>query len=145
MNFMDAIRVSSSGLTVQRVRMNVIAGNLANINTTQTAQGGPYRKKDVLLEVSAAGRSFEQNLQKEIQGQMNEVQVADIFEDPRPPLTQFNPHHPDADENGFVAMPNINLTEEMVNLMEATRSYEANVTVIKASKDMALKALEIGR
>ena len=145
MNFFDALRLSSSGLAAQRLRMNVVTSNLANINTTRTRQGGPYRRKDVVFAGQALTQSFRDTLRSRMKGQLSEVKVAKIIEDPRPSHTKYDPHHPDADEKGFIKTPNINLMEEMVNMLSATRSYEANVTAIKATKDMALKALEIGQ
>ena len=145
MNFFDALRVSSSGLTAQRIRMNLAANNLANINTTKTAEGGPYRRKDVVFANQPLEKSFGDTLRSGMTGKLSEVRVVGIIDDPRPPHTKHDPQHPDADEKGYVKTPNINLMEEMVNMISATRSYEANVTAIKASKDMALKALEIGK
>ena len=145
MNFFDALRVSSSGLSAQRIRMNLAANNLANINTTKTAEGGPYRRKDVVFASQPLEKTFGDTLESQMTGKLSEVRVAGIIEDPRPFHSIHDPQHPDADENGYVKTPNINLMEEMVNMISATRSYEANVTAIKASKDMALKALEIGK
>ena len=145
MNFLDALRVSSSGLTAQRIRMNLAANNLANINTTKTPEGGPYRRKDVVFASQPLEKSFGDTLNSRMTGKLSEVRVAGIIDDPRPPHMKHDPQHPDADENGYVKTPNIKLMEEMVNMISATRSYEANVTAIKATKDMALKALEIGK
>ena len=145
MNFFNALRVSSSGLTAQRVRMNLAANNLANINTTKTPEGGPYRRKDVVFASQPLEKSFGDTLNSRMTGKLSEVRVAGIIDDPRPPHEKHDPQHPDADENGYVKTPNIKLMEEMVNMLSATRSYEANVTAIKATKDMALKALEIGK
>ena len=145
MNFFDALRVSSSGLAAQRIRMNLAANNLANINTTKTPEGGPYRRKDVVFASQPLEKSFGDTLGSQMTGKLSEVRVVGIIDDPRPPHTKHDPQHPDADEKGYVKTPNINLMEEMVNMISATRSYEANVTAIKASKDMALKALEIGK
>jgi len=145
MNFLDALHISSSGLTAQRLRMNLISGNLANINTTRTQQGGPYKRKDAVFAAHTDHQSFGNILKSQMTGKSSEVKVVGIIDDPRPPQLKYDPQHPDADKNGYVAMPNINLIEEMVNMMSATRSYEANVTAVKATKNMALKALEIGR
>jgi flagellar basal-body rod protein FlgC len=145
MDFFDALHISSSGLSAQRLRLNLISANLANMNTTRTKSGGPYRRKDPVFAAQPPAASFGEMLadrQKEI---LKEVKVIGIVEDMSPPIIRYDPHHPDADKNGYVALPNINVMEEMVNMISATRSYEANVTAIKAAKDMALKALEIGR
>ena len=145
MDFFDAFHTSASGLTAQRLRMNLISSNLANINTTRTRQGGPYKKKQAVFAAQPVRKSFKDILASRHAAASIEVKVIDIIEDHSAPLKKYDPHHPDADDQGFVAMPNINVMEEMVDLISATRSYEANITAIKASKSMALKALEIGR
>jgi flagellar basal-body rod protein FlgC len=145
MDYLNAFRISASGMTAQRLRMNVATSNLANINTTRTRDGGPYRRKDVIFESQPLPGSFKSALQSSISRKLSGVKVAGIIEDPRPPVSKYDPQHPDADNKGYIQVPRINLMEEMVNMMSATRSYEANVTAIKATKDMALKALEIGR
>lgn len=141
MGILDAINVSASGLTAQRTRINVISGNLANVSTTRTPEGGPYKRKDVVFESRPAGETFGQVLNEQVQ----KVGISEIVEDATPPRMQYDPSHPDANAQGYVAMPNINLVEEMVNLLAATRSYEANVTALNSSKDMAMRALEIGK
>jgi flagellar basal-body rod protein FlgC len=145
MNFLDALRIGASGLSAQRLRMNVTSSNLANINTTRTPGGGPYRRKDVVFAGKPLNPSFKSILNQRLGKPISEVRVKEIVEDPRQPHTKYNPSHPDADEKGYVKTPNINLMEEMANMISASRSYEANATAIKATKDMALKALEIGR
>ncbi len=145
MDFFDALHISSSGLTAQRLRMNLIAANLANMNTTRTKAGGPYRRKDPVFAAQAPAASFREMLGVRQRELLKEVAVVGIVEDSRPPIKKHDPTHPDADENGYVSMPNINLMEEMVNMISATRSYEANVTAIQSAKAMALKALEIGQ
>jgi flagellar basal-body rod protein FlgC len=125
--------------------MNVISSNLANINTTRTPEGGPYQRKDLIFAACPAKRLFEDVLSRRQDTRLSGVKVAGIVNDPREPLLRFDPQHPDANRDGYVAMPNINLIEEMVNMMSAARSYEANVAAINASKKMAGKALEIGR
>ena len=151
MDFFDALHISSTGLSAQRLRMNLISANLANINTTRTKAGGPYRRKDPVFAALAPSRSqsheasFREMLGNRQKEHLKEVAVVGIVEDSRPPIKKYDPMHPDADGNGYVAMPNINLMEEMVNMISATRSYEASVTAIKSAKDMALKALEIGQ
>jgi flagellar basal-body rod protein FlgC len=145
MDFFNALQISSSGLSAQRLRMNLISANLANVNTTHTQAGGPYRRKDPVFAAQASGSSFREILRNRQNEFLKEVAVVGIVEDSRPPLEKYDPTHPDADANGYVAMPNINLMEEMVDMMSATRSYEAGVTAIQSAKDMALKALEIGQ
>ncbi len=147
MDFFDSLHISSTGLSAQRLRMNLISANLANINTTRTQDGGPYRRKDPVFaaRVPAQNASFREMLANRRNAQLKEVAVVEIVEDSRPPIKRYDPTHPDADLNGYVAMPNINLMEEMVNMISATRSYEASVTAIKSAKDMALQALEIGQ
>jgi flagellar basal-body rod protein FlgC len=145
MDTFDAMHISSSGLSAQRMRMNLISANLANANTTRTPEGGPYRRKEVVFESKARASSFRDMLRARQGPQAAEVRAVKVFDDPRPPVTKYDPGHPDADELGYVRLPNVNMMEEMVNMISATRSYEANVTAIKAAKDMALKALEIGK
>lgn len=145
MNFIDALHTSASGLTAQRLRMNVVSSNLANSNTTRTAEGGPYKKKNIVFASQPLRTDFQNMVQSHLKGKLTEVKVVGIVDDPRPPILKYDPQHPDADKNGNVNMPNINLIEEMVNMMSATRSYEANVTAVNATKKMAMKALEIGK
>jgi flagellar basal-body rod protein FlgC len=145
MDFFDALRISSSGLAAQRLRMNLISANLANMNTTRTKAGGPYRRKDPVFAAQAPAASFREMLGMRRRELLKEVAVVGIVEDSRSPIKKHDPTHPDADENGYVSMPNINLMEEMVNMISATRSYEASVTAIQSAKTMALKALEIGQ
>jgi flagellar basal-body rod protein FlgC len=144
MNFIDALRISASGLTSQRLRMNVVSSNLANSNTTRTPEGGPYRRKDVVFSSQPVQNSFQDMMRSQISSKLSEVKVVEIVTDPKPPVLKYDPRHPDADEKGFVRLPNINTIEEMVNMMSAARSYEANVTAVKATKNMAKKALKIG-
>ncbi len=129
----------------QRIRMNVISSNLANIQTTRTPQGGPYRRRDVVFAAVPLSSSFEEILRNSLNKGLSEVRVVDVVIDGRSPKMIYAPNHPDADRSGYVAMPNVNVIEEMVNMLSATRSYEANVTAIQAAKGMVLKALEIGR
>lgn len=144
MDFGTGFRISSSGMNAQRTRMNTISSNIANINTLNTPEGGPYRRKDVVLEALPEAKSFSQMLLTDPNKSVNRVQVTDIHVDNGAPLMKFEPDHPNADENGYVAYPNINLMEEMANMIQATRAYEANVTALNATKDMAMSALNIG-
>ena len=146
MDFFTAMDVSSSALTAERTRMNLISSNLANVNTTRTPEGGPYKRKDAIFATTQTqpgsfGAALEKASQKAPQG----VEVVQIVEDQNPPRLQYDPTHPDADAQGYVALPNVNVVEEMADMIAATRTYEANVTAVQAAKSMALKTLEIGR
>jgi len=143
MDIFDSFKISSSALKAQSTRLNTISSNLANIETTSTPEGGPYKKKSVYFQSKPL--SFKDQLNSNMQKATQGVEVIKIVEDEEPPRQVYDPSHPDADENGYVSMPNVNLMEEMVDMMSATRSYQANVTSIKMAKRMALKALEIGR
>lgn len=140
MNFLRMLETSAGGLNAQRIRMNLISSNMANVNTTRTEDGGPYKRKDAVFEAIHKNK-FEDTLNMFL----DDVHVKEIVEDQRPAIMKFDPGHPDANENGYVAMPNVNIVEEMVNMISASRSYEANVSAIKATKDMAYAALEIGK
>ena len=145
-DFLSGLRISSSGMTAQRTRMNTISSNIANINTTKTPEGGPYRRKDVVFEAMPDGKTFGDIVGvNDPQKDLSRVQVTDIVYDKKGPLMKYEPGNPDANDDGYVAYPNINLMEEMTNMIQATRSYEANVQAVQATKDMALSALEIGR
>lgn len=146
MGFLDALRASASGLSAQRTRMKLIAGNLANINTTRTPEGGPYRRREPVFSAESPSEgSFKNMLRKHQDGETMGVRTVNVVQDGRDPILKYEPDHPDANDDGFVALPNISVTEEMVNLVSASRSYEANVAAIKATKNMVTKALEIGR
>jgi flagellar basal-body rod protein FlgC len=144
MDFGTGFRISSSGMNAQRVRMNTISSNIANINTLNTPEGGPYRRKDVVMEAMPEAKSFGEMLLTDPNKSLNSVLVTDIHQDTKGPLLKYEPDHPNADENGMVAYPNINLMEEMANMIQATRAYEANVSALNATKDMAMAALNIG-
>ena len=145
MDFLTALKISSSALSSQRLRIDVIASNLANVNTTRTAEGGPYKRRDVVFAAQPVTTDFGRTLDAENERQLKKVEVIDITVDGRPPKLVYDPHHPEADDSGYVALPNINVIEEMVNILSATRSYEANVAVVNATKSMVNKTLEIGR
>lgn len=145
-DFLSGFRVASSGMSAQRLRLNTIASNIANINTTQSPEGGPYRRKDVVFESQPDVKNFGDILSaRSPQSEIQKVFVTDVISDTSAPLMKFEPNHPDANPDGFVAYPNINLMEEMTNMIQATRAYEANVSALQAAKDMALSSLEIGR
>jgi flagellar basal-body rod protein FlgC len=143
MDILNTFRISGSALSAQSMRLNTISSNLANVETTSTPEGGPYKKKSVYFQ--SAPLSFQEQLDGNMKKGLQGVQVTKITEDTTPPRKVFNPSHPDAQEDGYVEMPNISVLEEMVDMMSATRSYQANVTSIKMAKRMAMKALEIGR
>jgi len=144
MDFLTAMQVGASGLTAQRQRMDAIASNLANIETTRTPEGGPYRRKDVVFSALPLS-DFAKTLNDALAGEVRQVKITQVVEDQSPPTMVFNPSHPDANAEGYVAMPNINLMEEMVNLINATRSFEANVQSVNAAKSMAMRAIDLGR
>ena len=146
MNFLTAMETSSSGMAAQRFRINIISANIANAQTTRTPEGGPYRRRQVIFAALPAPRTFEEVLRAEVKpGDPLHVKVLGVAVDQRPPILKYDPAHADSNEEGYVAMPNINPLEEMVNIMLATRSYEANVAAFNAAKNMALRALDIGR
>ena len=148
MAFLGSFDISASGMSAQRVRMDIAAEDIANMDTTRTESGGPYRRKNVLLE-SYSDTSFAQAMEnaargKGITSRHAGVRVSGIVEDDREAKKVYNPDHPDADADGYVTMPNVDVLKETVDSMSATRSYEANVTALNAIKLMAQKALEIG-
>jgi flagellar basal-body rod protein FlgC len=145
MDFFSSMNVSSSALAAERTRMNLISSNLANANATRTPEGGPYKRKDAVFSATPLAGSFNRALDGAAAQQVRKVDVAEIVEDQNPPRLQYEPGHPDADPQGYVAMPNVNVVEEMADMIGATRAYEANVTAVQAAKSMALKTLEIGR
>lgn len=171
MNLLNAIKIGASGLTAERTRLNVASMNLANANVTRTIDGGPYVPRSVVFtstpvnddseglsastsQVGLAGSaglgagpkklSFEDSL-KNVEARLHEVKVTEVKEDKFPFKEVYDPAHPDADERGIVRLPNVNVMEQMVDIMSASRAYEAGVTSINTAKTMAMKALEIGR
>jgi flagellar basal-body rod protein FlgC len=140
MSLITALRINASGLTAQRQRVEVSSSNLSNSETTRTAEGGAYRRKDVVFQTSTFGQTFEAAA-----GGSEGVEVTDIVKDMRPFDRRFEPGHPDADGEGYVDYPNVNSMEEMANLVSAARSYEANLAAMNIVKSMISKTLEIGR
>jgi flagellar basal-body rod protein FlgC len=128
---MDCFDISASGLSAQRARLDVIAANLANVETTRTPSGGPYRRRQPIFASRGSNPGG--------------VEMIGTVPDPREPRRVHQPGHPDADAEGFVAYPNVNVVEEMVDLVSATRSYEANAAAFNAAKSMVLQALDLGR
>ena len=139
MNIFTTFDISASALKAQRTRLNTISSNMANVETTSTPEGGPYKKKSVYFQSQPI--SFKDQFDKSLNG----VKVTKIISDESEPKKIYDPSHPDAAEDGYVAMPNVSILKEITDMASATRSYEANATVIKSAKLMALTALEIGR
>lgn len=144
MSFFSSMDISASALTAQRQRLDIISENIANIDTTRTGSGGPYRRKMVVLRPNEQD-SFRRVLRSKLKEQKGGVHVAEIVEDERASKPVYDPEHPDADENGYVQMPNVELIKETIDAMSASRSYDANVTVFNTMKLMAQKALEVGK
>ncbi|MFH1759831.1 MAG: flagellar basal body rod protein FlgC [bacterium] len=165
MGIFSGLNISATGLRAQRVRQNIIASNIANAETTRTNEGGPYRKKTVIFEQDPSQRDFLMLFGKQrLDGALkrkehmripkpdfpynnekigNGVKINGIHEDENQPRMVYEPEHPDADAAGYVAKPNVNIVQEMVDMISATRAYEANVTALSATKGMLMKALEI--
>ena len=161
MDYLNALNISGSGMTAQKLRMDIMAQNIANSDVTRTQAGGPYRRRLVVLQSINEG-DFKRELTRQASGRgaakrvtpgvgrdppvnAGGVKVARIFEDQSDLVPVYDPTHPDADEDGYVFMPNVNRTEELINMMAATRAYSANVTMFNATKSMIGSALQIGR
>lgn len=149
MSMFSAFNISASGLTAQRYRMDVISENVANASTTRTGDGTPYRRKVVTFEEKGGQTSFSRVLGKAAysHGYTGQgVKVTGVYEDYSTEMNMvYDPSHPDADENGYVSYPNVNIVTEMTNLIDASRAYEANATALNASKSIALQGLQIGK
>ncbi len=147
MGFFNSLNTSASALTAQRLRMDTISQNIANANTTRTENGTPYRRKIVVFEEKSSSAPFSDYLTSASKNMLSGggVRVARIVEDQSPLKRVYDPSNPDADKDGYVQMPNVDIVTEMVNMISATRSYEANITAINDTKSMALKSLEIGK
>jgi len=149
MDLTDSLAVSVSALDAHRHRLNVIASNLANAQSTKTSTGGPYRRRDVVFQAAPVSSAFQRAFSQVSKGggryALDGVKVARVIEDQKPGQTVYDPRHPDADKKGFVTMPNVNVMEEMVNMIGASRAYEANVQAVNATRTMWNRALEIGR
>lgn len=143
MSIFNSMKINASGLTLERLKMDVISTNIANVNTTRTEDGGPYSRKEVIFEESLL------NARSSITGKMERksfgVRVTEIAEDNENYKVLYDPSHPDADEDGYVLAPNVNMVDEMIALLNTQRSYEANVTALNASKSILKKALEISK
>ena len=142
---MTALDIGASGLSAERTSINIISMNLANVNTTRTPEGGPYRRKSVQLVATEVDSPFSKEMQTALDKELRGVRVQNIATDTRPFKMVYEPGHPDADADGMVKYPDINVVEEMVSLMTAQRGYEANVTTMETVKSMYNKALEIGK
>ncbi len=147
MSIFSSFDINSSGMTAQRYRMDIISENVANANTTRTEDGTPYVRKVVTFEQKGDQTTFSRVLNSERTSYSGQgVSVSGVYEDQSTDMSMvYDPSHPDADENGYVTYPNVNIVTEMTNLIDASRSYEANATAFSASKSMALKGLEIGQ
>lgn len=147
MSFFDSLNVSASALTAQRLRMDVLSENIANVDTTRGNDGQPYKRKIVMFQERSDDRPFtaffNNAMNKSVAGRG--VRATRIIEDDRPGSKVYEPSHPDADEDGYVEKPNVNVVEEMVNMISASRSYEANVTSMNITKAMMAKTLEISK
>jgi flagellar basal-body rod protein FlgC len=141
MSFFTSLRVNGSALAAERLRVDLASANLANANSTRTAEGGPYRRRDPILQAVPLSGSFG----SEIERAVRMVSVRRIVIDQRPPREVFNPSHPDADGQGIVRLPNVQMVEETVNLMNASRAYEANLVAISISREMAERAMRMGK
>lgn len=143
MSIFNAMKINASGLTLERLKIDTISSNIANVNTTRTTEGGPYKRKEVLFE-EMVSKSYNAATKKEERISKG-VKVTQIYEEQSNLQRVYQPEHPDADLEGYVTMPNVNLLDEMVSLMEAQRTYEANATALKASKSILNKAIEISK
>jgi flagellar basal-body rod protein FlgC len=145
MSVMNGMNISASGMSAQRLRLDIISQNIANVNTTRDENGNVYRRKTVVFSEKDV-TPFGNILMKTAGNSGNGVKVTQISEDTATELRKvYDPSHPDADEDGYVTYPNVNTVQEMTDMIDATRAYEANVTAFNASKNMALKGLEVGK
>ncbi len=145
MSFLRSLNIAGSALTAERFRMNIIAQNIANQNVTRTEDGGPYRRKQVVFEERKMDfNSIMRDSRAALSGQGG-VRVAEVVESDKPFEMTYDPNHPDANEDGYVLLPNVNTSEEMVDFMAASRAYEANITALTVVKNMVMQALEIGK
>jgi len=145
MDFMTALDIGASGLSAERTHMNIISMNLANAKTTRTAQGGPYRRKSVVMAATEVDSPFSKTMKSALGRELRGVRVMEVATDNRPMKKVYEPGHPDADNEGYVSYPDINVVEEMANMMSAQRTYEAGVSSLETIKGMFTKALDLGR
>ena len=145
MSIFNSINVSASALTAEKTRIDIIAKNMANANSTRATGGMPYRRQMAIFEENKS-KAFSEHLSKYTNKNSGQgVKISKIVEDDSPFKLKYEPGHPDADENGYVKMPNVDTIKEMVDLISAQRSYDANITALNSSKSMLMKALDIGR
>ena len=145
MDFMTALDIGASALTADRLTLNITAMNLANAKTTRTPEGGAYKRRTVIRAATDVDAPFSKHMRTELDRELKGVRIMNVLPDQRPPKMVYEPGHPDADKDGMVTYPDINVVEEMANMMTAQRNYEANVTTVETVKAMYNKALEIGR
>ena len=146
MSLLSALSISASGMSAQRARTELLVENLANSDTTRTPEGGPYRRKDVVFASDPSAAQFSSLFENETANDgLSGVRVSQIVTDQREPEKRYMPGHPDADQDGYVAFPRVNPAEDMVDLLGASRNYEANVSAISAVKDMIQKSLDLFR
>jgi len=144
-NLLSALSVSASGMSAQRQRTELLVENLANADTTRTPEGGPYRRKDAVFTSDPGVSQFSSLFENEMGPQSTGVRIAQVITDDREPEKRYLPGHPDADKDGYVAFPRMNPAEDMVDLLGASRSYQANVAAVSAVKDMISKSMELFR
>ncbi len=145
MDLLTSMQISSTGLSANKKRMQAISSNIANAQTTRTAEGGPYRRKEVVFGSEPARETFSEILEGTIDEKAQNVYATEVISSNDPFELKYDPAHPDSNPDGYVALPNVNPMRETANMISAQRSYEANMTALKAAKSMALKSLEIGR
>jgi len=145
MDFKTAMRISGAGLTAHRAWMNVSSVNLANAQTTKTSAGEPYRRRTLVYESVPVEEEFGRQVDQALDEGIESVRVERVVADKRDFVEVYDPYHPDADENGIVLMPNVRTSEEMANLLMAARGYEANLVALSTAKQLALKAIDIGK
>ena len=141
MDMSDIVDIATSGMRAERTRMTVTASNIANAQTTRTSEGGPYRRRDPVFESQPVGSSFASTLSRKLRA----VAVTRIAEDQRDPIERYVPGHPDANESGYVAFPNVNLVEEQANLVSSSRGFQANLLVMQKVRGMAEALLRVGQ
>jgi flagellar basal-body rod protein FlgC len=143
MSLFSVLSVSASGMSAQRTRAELLVQNLANSETTRTPEGGPYRRQDAVFQSAAQTSPFSTVFQTELASGVTGVEVADVIEDPSAGEKRYQPGHPDADQDGYVAFPNVNPAEDMADLLSAQRGYEGNVAAMTAIKDMILRSIDL--